>query len=61
MMFLVLGRQCVCVAPSVVVFGFHFGSEFSGVGLSVELAQLCLIFWREFGFLGQMSFRGLYW
>jgi hypothetical protein len=50
MMFLVLGRQCVCVAPSVVVFGFHFGSEFSGVGLSVELAQLCLVFGENLGF-----------
>lgn len=50
MMFLVLGRQCVCVAPSVVVFGFHFGSEFCGVGLSVELAQLCLVFGENLGF-----------
>ena len=49
------------VAPSVVVFGFHFGSEFCGVGLSVELAQLCLVFGENLGFLGQMSFRGLYW
>lgn len=38
------------VAPSVVVFGFHFGSEFCGVGLSVELAQLCLVFGENLGF-----------